>query len=296
MNIYAKYNSHGPVLVETRELVFSGGEQHISIHFKNRQNITSIFVEANITSTGELIKVMSAKNAIDNIFKGSRRPEVNAILPYLPYARSDRVCAPGEEFGLQMFGTILNAAKFNTVYTFDVHSDKAFDYVDNLVNIPQEKLIKARYSDFYGKYDYIVSPDEGAIEKAKKVAELLNLPVVPAFKKRDPETGKLSVFGIDPGHGHRGIDPDVLIVDDICDGGGTFLGLVDVLKNQWNSGKIDLYVTHGIFSKGVLTLVENGINSVHTFNLLYNGSHQYLANANEKAYADIINEIFKEGK
>lgn len=41
-----------------------------------------------------------------------------------------------------------------------------------------------------------------------------------------------------------------LIVDDICDGGGTFIGLAEELKRK-NAGKIYLAVSHGIFSKGI---------------------------------------------
>jgi len=38
-------------------------------------------------------------------------------------------------------------------------------------------------------------------------------------------------------------------VDDICDGGGTFIGLAKALK-QKNAGNLYLAVSHGIFSKG----------------------------------------------
>jgi len=47
-----------------------------------------------------------------------------------------------------------------------------------------------------------------------------------------------------------------LIVDDICDGGGTFLGLAEELK-ECNSGDLYLAVSHGIFSKGSQTLLDN---------------------------------------
>ncbi len=47
-----------------------------------------------------------------------------------------------------------------------------------------------------------------------------------------------------------------LVVDDICDGGGTFLGLADKFWKQTSISTLDLYVTHGIFSKGVRELLR----------------------------------------
>ena len=52
------------------------------------------------------------------------------------------------------------------------------------------------------------------------------------------------------------INKDVVIVDDICDGGATFINIAKEVKNQYKNvdkhcqGKIYLIVTHGIFSKG----------------------------------------------
>ena len=66
-------------------------------------------------------------------------------------------------------------------------------------------------------------------------------------KERDSETGKLSHFTI--------VNPaDVngmvcLIIDDICDGGRTFEGIATLLREAGATG-VDLFVTHGIFSRG----------------------------------------------
>ncbi|MFY7909906.1 MAG: phosphoribosyltransferase family protein, partial [Emticicia sp.] len=93
----------------------------------------------------------------------------------------------------------------------------------------------------------LISPDGGALKKIYKVAEYLGgIEVVEASKSRDVKTGKLTGFKVY----HDDLEgSDCLIVDDICDGGGTFIGLADELKKK-NSGKLYLAISHGIFSKG----------------------------------------------
>ena len=83
------------------------------------------------------------------------------------------------------------------------------------------------------------------------------------FKIRDVKTRKLSGFKVyaDDLQGR-----DCLVVDDICDGGGTFLGLAKELKAK-NAGKLYLAVSHGIFSRGVERLLEHydGVFSTNSF-------------------------------
>ena len=77
--------------------------------------------------------------------------------------------------------------------------------------------------------------------------------MVECSKKRDIKTGKLSGFTVyaDDLEGNT-----CVIVDDICDGGGTFNGLAQELKKK-NCGKLILIVTHGIFSKGFEQLAKS---------------------------------------
>lgn len=91
----------------------------------------------------------------------------------------------------------------------------------------------------------ILLPDKGSLTRYN--LEDFGVPVLHATKHRDPETGRLSQFTV------PALMPRVLIVDDICDGGGTFLGLADAIDFRT---ELYLYVTHGIFSKGVHELYK----------------------------------------
>ena len=56
-----------------------------------------------------------------------------------------------------------------------------------------------------------------------------------------------------------------VIIDDICDGGGTFIPIAKELKAK-GCRKVVLYVTHGAFTKGTQVLFENGIDEIFTTN------------------------------
>lgn len=121
-----------------------------------------------------------------------------------------------------------------------------------VVNLEPTNLIKQSLANFgTPTTTQILYPDKGAIDR---YGEDFGVTVGYCNKIRDQLTGKLGGFEVPI------IDQfisEVLIVDDICDGGGTFIGIADKLRSQGYAGKLGLYVSHGIFSKGVLCLVEN---------------------------------------
>jgi ribose-phosphate pyrophosphokinase len=93
----------------------------------------------------------------------------------------------------------------------------------------------------------LVAPDKGAVDRVQRWAEEYHLPLVRCLKHRDPETGKLSGFQLDAPYDLRGVN--CLIIDDLCDGGGTFAGISELLKAA-GAPWVGLAVTHGVFSKG----------------------------------------------
>jgi ribose-phosphate pyrophosphokinase len=195
----------------------------------------------------DIIELAQLKSALDG-FKENWFHRTLELM-YLPYARADRRFVPGDSFGLDVFGTLINALNFDTVYTFDVHSSKAEYAIDNLVNLDPIH----HYDEITPVIEYIgreglvlIAPDKGAQSRYDLAA--LGQPVVTGNKLRDPESGKLYGFEIcgDITKYAKG-----LIVDDICDGGGTFVGLAQEIHRINPDIKLYLYVSHGIFSKGL---------------------------------------------
>jgi ribose-phosphate pyrophosphokinase len=178
------------------------------------------------------------------------RIDTTLVLNYLSYSRADRRFVEGDCFGLKIYGQIINSLCYNKVVTIDAHSSVAKKCIANLVDISPRPLVEQAF-DFIQHRNpseeatpVILLPDKGAFKRYnyQSLGKVLH-----CEKKRDPATGKLSGFEVPPKE-KFGKSESVLIVDDICDGGGTFIGIADALA-EYNLDKY-LYVTHGIFSKG----------------------------------------------
>ena len=171
---------------------------------------------------------------------------IDLFIPYFPAARQDRVMIKGESLSVKVYADIINTLQLNKVFVFDAHSEVTPALVNNCEVIPNHTFIQ-QVLNVIGENVKLISPDGGALKKIYKVSEFLGgVDVVECSKSRDVKTGKLSGFKVyeDDLNGM-----DCLIVDDICDGGGTFVGLAEELKKK-NAGKLYLAVSHGIFNKG----------------------------------------------
>jgi ribose-phosphate pyrophosphokinase len=227
--------------IKFQSFTFSGGEPHIKINpdFDVTQKIT---ITQRLNSFNDLGLLCITVDAL-------RRMDVKIIdlfIPYFPAARQDRVMIKGESLSVKVYADIINGLQLNKVFVFDAHSEVTPALVNNCEVIPNHTFIK-EVLNIIGENVKLISPDGGALKKIYKVSEFLGgVDVVECSKSRDVKTGKLSGFKVYEDD-LNGID--CLIVDDICDGGGTFVGLAEELKNK-NAGKLYLAVSHGIFNKG----------------------------------------------
>lgn len=185
-------------------------------------------------------------------------------LAWLPWARQDRHMVNGDSFALKVFANQLNVLNFDKVFLLDPHSDAAAAAINNSVVIAQETcLMKSetlRQAISTGKLT-LVAPDAGALKKIHNVAKASGARDYAILtKERDVATGTLTGFALVSGDV---AGKDVLIVDDLCDAGGTFIGSAQVLRDA-GARSVSLYVTHGVFSKGVENLLNNGIDAIYT--------------------------------
>lgn len=172
---------------------------------------------------------------------------LSAAIPYLPGARQDRR-RHGEALSAKVYADLINAAGCKSVVALDPHSDVIASHVDNLTLLDLPTLVaRSLTRDYAG----VIVPDAGAGKRASAVAEAMGVPTFQALKKRDPSTGKLSGFSCEPLTSSTPYR-SYLVVDDICDGGGTFKGLATTLG--LSPSRLDLWVSHGIFSPGAETL------------------------------------------
>lgn len=224
------------------QFTFSGGEPHIRIS-ENLKNITEVTVTHRIKSFNDFGLLLIAVNALKNM----EVEKINLFLPYFPAARQDRLMTKGEALSVKVYADIINHLKVNAVTVFDPHSDVTPALLDNCKVIDNHSFIEKVIRKL-DKKTILISPDGGALKKIYKVAShLKNYDVVECSKVRNVVTRKLSGFKV---YAEDLEGRDCLIVDDICDGGGTFLGLAKELKAK-NAGKLYLAVSHGIFNKGL---------------------------------------------
>ncbi len=150
-------------------------------------------------------------------------PAIDLVCPYLPYARQDRVAFPGEALSAAVACRLLNAQGYRSVEVWDAHSDVSLALLDRVRHRPA--------SDFAGPIvtarDVIVAPDLGAVKRAAGCARLAGAPLVQAEKTRSTDTGAITGTVV---HSEPIGERDFLIVDDICDGGRTFIELAKVLR------------------------------------------------------------------
>lgn len=195
---------------------------------------------------------------------------------YLPYARQDRVCSPGEAFSLEVICSLLDKAGFTCIKFWDLHNEeKTFDLFTETALFHTEAYDIFKHFKILDNFDMdnmrVCAPDYGSHSRVNKVQEKLDLyMMVLCAKQRNMKTGVIEELSIDDLYSSPDGD-DILVIDDICDGGRTFIECAKLLKEN-GAEKLYLYVTHGIFSKGLGELLDHyeHIYCHHTFHPLLN--------------------------
>lgn len=243
MTVTFKTKFGGGYLAEPtfESMYFPAGEAHIKV-INEREGVGPLTQYARIDSAdgNDLMILAMWADAVHG-----RREEAILHMPYLPGARADH---PEElVYGAAIYADIINLMGLEKIVCFDPHSPRMPGLIRNIEIRDSAALIRQHivgHADRGGpqKYQGIIAPDKGAVERASRVAEACHLPLYKAEKHRDPDTGKLSGFTCEP-------LPDegkFLVVDDICDGGGTFMGLAEATGLERE--RLGLYVSHGVFS------------------------------------------------
>lgn len=236
--------------IRFKTMIFPDGQPHLKIdmsHIARLDRKAPLQINTRLANANDLMMVLFAKNTLDYL----EFEQVELNISYLTAARMDRVMQDGEPFSLKVVANILNLGSFKKIRIFDPHSEVSTAVIDRSYAVTNHEYVKDAMADYFKKNaqtDYcIVSPDAGALKKIHKLAQYLNVEnVVECMKERDVKTGALLSF--------KTTVTDLsgqtcFIVDDICDGGGTFAGTAKMLKEK-GAVKVILIVSHGIFSKG----------------------------------------------
>ena len=229
--------------IEYETLKFSGGEIQVKFAGVRPSRYPPLTIRADLTSSDSVMELLLVTDALRRWTQDDSH--IRLICPYLPYARQDRVMEPGESLALRVMCDLINSLKFESVQVWDVHSDVALALLDRVENVPAQSFVQM--ASIWSTHPILVAPDAGAIKKVSKLAGGYRMDMVRADKMRSTVDGSITGTKV---YSETIGDRDFLIVDDICDGGRTFIELAKELR-PLTTGKIYLYVTHGIFSRGL---------------------------------------------
>jgi ribose-phosphate pyrophosphokinase len=247
------YTKAGDLAFKT--FTFPDGQPHFKLETYERE-FGEVTIETALKSPNDLFVLAMAVS----VLRDHGYSSICLDCRYLVGARMDRAISVMDPFTLQLVARWINGLGLAKVRILDVHSEVATRLIRNSENkLPWRTVQQVIHTC---KPTALVCPDKGAVQRMLRLQDVNGqVNTVWCSKLRNPETGALSGFGIqnyDPNPNSDG--QELLIVDDICDGGGTFVGLAKELRKA-GAKKVYLYVTHGIFSKG---LPIEGIDRIYT--------------------------------
>jgi len=253
---------------------FPAGEEYVVLHgdvaiesIRHSDQAISVVVSLNSATSKEIMRACLIADALKQL---NSDIYVKLSMSYVPYGRQDRVCKTGESFSLNFFADMIKL-RFDFVEYIDPHSSITNDVfiVDErtLLN-PFEQDHLDVYSVWYnkgfdpikfsnlefGSEELVIAPDKGAFGRAQEFAHKF-LDTDPIYMEKERKDGKVIYHDSDELK-HVGEGSTVWVVDDICDGGATFISLAKELDKYNPSIKI-LVVSHGVFSNGLTELLEH---------------------------------------
>ncbi|MFY7886677.1 MAG: phosphoribosyltransferase family protein [Dolichospermum sp.] len=232
---------------------FPDGQQTVDLtDWNDLYRNDAVKISSRLNTFRDLELIICATAAVRN-FKPNR--EIALYVPYFMGARSDRKFVEGGvNYLKQVICPIINSLNFTSVVVLDPHSDVLEACLNNYEKIDNHKLVKhalTKIDNKDGAQDRIclVSPDAGAYKKIFDVAKKFGIEnIITATKVRDMRSGNILRTEIPTLNQHD--DLKYVIIDDICDGGRTFIELAKAIKGSRPTAKVYLVVTHGIFTAG----------------------------------------------
>ncbi len=236
---------------------FPDGECYTRIDYKELND--DVVIVQNTYPDGNMIEMFLLQDAVKRL--GAKT--ITLVIPYFGYARQDRVFKPGEPESARVMTKHLGLV-CDRIITVDIHKEDVLNYF----TCPHEDLKAAGAIAEYFRdkeVDLVVSPDVGAIDRARSVAEKLGAKFDHLKKTRISG----SEVRIEPSDADCN-GKSVLIVDDMISTGGTIIAAAQALRE---AGAINVYVacTHGVFvNNAIERLTGSSLDTLLCCNTLEN--------------------------
>ncbi len=179
---------------------------------------------------------------IDTFVRASAE-RVTAVIPYFGYARSDKKDRPRVPIAAKLVSNLITTAGAQRILTIDLHASQIQGFFD----IPVDHLYADPIVVDYFKSNpienlIVVAPDTGGAERARAYAKRLGAGLALCDKRRERanEADVMNIVGDVRGK-------NCLIVDDMCDTGGTICKVAEALHKA-GANEIFAVFTHGVLS------------------------------------------------
>lgn len=249
---------------------FPNGEVGVRSNLLGFLNSKCNKISMRYESPEDLLVLEFVKLAIDE-----KLPKVRAILhcPYLPYSRMDR---RNDSFLVSLKYVIakINSMDFHRVFVDDLHSDVSATMLDRVVHKSNVDFLFQRLMKHTGDsgMKVIVFPDASAYKRYGSTFP--GYPHLIGEKRRNFSDGKIVDLQL---RGETSMsEKHVVIVDDLCSRGGTFLPIVKMAREA-DANRVDLVVGHcenTIFDGDLLKTA--GVDQVFTTNSILTRSHKLI--------------------
>ncbi len=237
----------------TRSEVKTFADQEIFVRIDENVRGEDVFVIQS-TSYPANDNLMQLLIMMDALRRASAR-RITAVIPYFGYARQDRKTDGRTPISAKLVANLISASGADRVLTVDLHAGQIQGFFD----IPTDNLFggPVMIDDIKERYPrdkiVMVSPDVGGVVRARALANKLNADLAIVDKRR-PEAGKSEVMNIIGDVSGKAC----IMLDDICDSGGTLANAAAALKEQ-GAISVSAYVTHGVLSGNAVQRIEKSV-------------------------------------
>jgi len=263
---------------------FPGGEVHFKMNFTTE---TRFSIKTRINSSDDFMLLLLVVDTL----KENGASYIEVFIPYFAYQQADRNFSEEgktfESFSLRTITNILNSLPVDKYTVFDAHSDVTAALLKKVKVVDNSEFVRSVLADIELHSTNVLtllSPDAGAYKKIGKLAAKIGFQgeVAAANKYRSISTGTIESLELSK-EDFQGAD--ILIIDDICMGGRTFIELAKKLKEK-NVGNLYLAISHGIFNYGLKELNQH-------FTKIYTTNSRMNHLTDTKFLSDFGNEVSK---